>query len=270
ALKAEQIISHILWISENALNPQLLEKIVGLLLAVLESQPEVATILIPPMLDLDLSSLVIKLLAFEMSTLKGERILERYTVLDSVLRAIEALSTMDNCSQEICLNKELMQLVKQLIEFPDKFEVASSCVTAAVFIANILTDATDLASELSQDLNFLQGIFDVFPFASDNTEAKNAILSIITRLLTMVKENEMSPSIFRFLVSILASKLDLIEDELLVCPTLFSFTSFKMMKRISNILRRWKFSDDRVNNTFSMCDYVINEDDVDKLLDLLL
>ncbi|GFP95377.1 protein saal1 [Phtheirospermum japonicum] len=141
ALKAEQIISRILWIAENALNPQLLEKIVGLLLAVLESQPEVAAILIPPMLDLDLSSLLIKLLAFEMSTLKGERIPERYTVLDSVLRAIEALTTMDDYSQEICLNKELMQLVKELIELPDKFEVASSCVTAAVLIANILTDA---------------------------------------------------------------------------------------------------------------------------------
>ncbi|GFP95384.1 protein far1-related sequence 5 [Phtheirospermum japonicum] len=70
---------------------------------------------------------------------------------------------------------------------------------SAVLIANILADATDLASELSQ-------------------EAKNAIWSIIARLTTMVKENEMSPSIFRFLVSILASKLDLIEDELLVCP----------------------------------------------------
>ncbi|KAL3616066.1 hypothetical protein CASFOL_040360 [Castilleja foliolosa] len=212
ALKDEQIISRILWIAENALNPQLLEKIVGLLLAVLESQQDVAAILIPPMLDLDLSSLLIKLLAFEMSTLKGERIPQRYSVLDSVLRAIEALSTMDDYSQEICQNKELMQLVKELIELPDNFEVASSCVTAAVLIANILTDATDLASELSQ------GIFDVLPFASDDTEAKNAIWSIIARLLMMVKVNEMSTSIFHSLVSILASKLDLIEDELLVRP----------------------------------------------------
>ncbi|GFP95378.1 hypothetical protein PHJA_001682100 [Phtheirospermum japonicum] len=199
----------------------------------------------------------------------------KYTVLDSVLRAIEALTTMDDYSQEICLNKELMQLVKELIELPDKFEVASSCVTAAVLIANILTDATDLASKLSQDLNFLQGIFDVFPFASDDTEAKNAIWSIIARLLMVVKENEMSPSIFRFLVSILASKLDLIEDELLVRPLDHQSSGTKTdariiaMKRISNILSRWKFSDDRVNNTSSMGDYFINEDDVDKLLDLL-
>ncbi|KAL6516727.1 hypothetical protein OROGR_020032 [Orobanche gracilis] len=218
ALQSEQILSRILWIAENALNPQLLEKIVGLLLGVLESQQEVAAILIPHMLDLGFSSLLIKLLAFEMSMLKGKHIPDRYTVLDSVLRAIEALSTMDDYSQEICLNKELLQLVKELIELPDKFEIARSCVTAAVLIANILTDATDFASELSQDLNFLQGLFDVIPFASDDEEAQDAIWSTAARLLTLVKENEMCPSVFRFLVSIFASKLDLIEDELLVRP----------------------------------------------------
>ncbi|GFP95385.1 hypothetical protein PHJA_001682800 [Phtheirospermum japonicum] len=208
ALKAEQIISRILWIAENALNAQLLEKSAG------SSSYSYSTYV-----GLGLSSLLVKLLAFEMSTLKGERIPERNF-----------------------LNKELVQLVKELIELPDKFE----------------------------------GIFDVFPFASDDTEAKNAIWSIIARLITMVKENEMSPSIFRFLVSILANKLDLIEDGLLVRPLGHQSSGTKTdarviaMKRISNILSRWKFSDDRVNNTSFMGDYVIKEDNVDKLLDLLL
>ncbi|KAL0369582.1 UNVERIFIED_CONTAM: hypothetical protein Sangu_0276300 [Sesamum angustifolium] len=298
ALQAEPILSRILWIAENALNPQLIEKSVGLLLAVLESQQEVAALLLPSFLKLDLSSLLIKLLAFEMSKLQGDRIPERYPVLDLILRTIEALSTMDDYSQEICLNRELLQLVKELIKLPDKFEVASSCVTAAVLIANILTDSKDVASELSKDLNFLQGLFDVFPFASDDTEARSAIWSVISRLLMLVQESEMSPSIFHHLVSILASKLDQIEDDLLARPldygeykvvdtpgtkmdAKFIAVSFKMnspshlltewgyinlMKRISDILTRWKFLDDRVKSTSSMEDYYINEEDVDKLL----
>ncbi|XP_041989756.1 uncharacterized protein LOC121741121 [Salvia splendens] len=207
ALQPEHILSRILWIAENALNPQLIERSVGLLLAILESLQEVATILVPPLLKLGLSSLLIKLLAFEMTKLKEDRTPERYSVLDLILRTIEELSTMDNCSEEICENKELLQLARELIDLPDKFEVASSCVTAAVLIANILTDATHFASDLSQDLNFLKGLFDVFPFASEDTEAQTAIWSIISRILTVLQEREMTPAILNFLVSILASKL---------------------------------------------------------------
>ena len=47
----------------------------------------------------------------------------RYSVLDLILRTIEELSTMDNCSEEICENKELLQLARELIDLPDKFEV---------------------------------------------------------------------------------------------------------------------------------------------------
>lgn len=46
--------------------------------------------------------------------------------MDLILRAIEALSTMDDYSEEICLNNELVQLVKELIELPDKSEVFCS------------------------------------------------------------------------------------------------------------------------------------------------
>ncbi|XP_042045348.1 uncharacterized protein LOC121791476, partial [Salvia splendens] len=122
ALQPEHILSRILWIAENALNPQLIERSVGLLLAILESLQEVATILVPPLLKLGLSSLLIKLLAFEMTKLKEDRTPERYSVLDLILRTIEELSTMDNCSEEICENKELLQLARELIDLPDKFE----------------------------------------------------------------------------------------------------------------------------------------------------
>ncbi|XP_057805146.1 uncharacterized protein LOC131020385 isoform X2 [Salvia miltiorrhiza] len=279
ALQPEHILSRILWIAENALNPQLIERSVGLLLAVLESRQEVAAILLPPLLKLGLSSLLIKLLAFEMTKLKEDRRPERYSVLDLILRTIEELSTMDNYSQEICENKELLQLVRELIILPDKFEVASSCVTAAVLIANILTDVAHFASELSQDLSFLQGLFDVFPFASEDTEAQIAIWSIISRILTVLQEREMTPSVLNFLVSILASKLDLIEDELLAHPsdrgehstpdTSGTKVDARLisMKRTSDILTYWKSSDDSVKNTSFAEGCRINEEVVDKLLD---
>lgn len=48
----------------------------------------------------------------------------RYALLDLILRTIEALSVLDDYSQQICLNKELLQLLKELIELPDKTEVS--------------------------------------------------------------------------------------------------------------------------------------------------
>ncbi|XP_051113593.1 uncharacterized protein LOC127239467 isoform X2 [Andrographis paniculata] len=278
ALQTEQMLSRIFWISENALNPQLIEKIVGLLLAIIESPQEVAATLLPRIMELNLPNLLIKLLAFEMSKLKEEQLPERYPVLDLILRAFEAISTMDKYSSEICLHKELMEQLKELIELPDKLEVSTSCVTAAVLIANMITEATDLVSELSMDVDFLQGLFDIFPFASDDVEAQSAIWSVIARILT-VHESQMNSSNFNIVVSILASKLDLIEDELLA-HTLghegqntenASGTKVDVrliaMKKISDILTRWKFSDDGEKNTSSINDCSINEN-VDKVLDL--
>lgn len=50
----------------------------------------------------------------------------RYGVLDLILRTIEELTSMDKYSEEICQNKELLQLARELIELPDKFEVCSA------------------------------------------------------------------------------------------------------------------------------------------------
>lgn len=132
------------------------------------------------------------------------------------------------------------------------FQVSNSCVTAGVIIANILSVVSDLASDLSQgicfmfvistsfslyydilhksgllikfvqvltrwgfpDLPFLQGLFDIFPFTSDELEARCALWSIIARLLVRVQEDEMSASSLRQYVFILSSKADLIEDDL--------------------------------------------------------
>ncbi|GMI94552.1 hypothetical protein like AT5G22820 [Hibiscus trionum] len=214
ALQSEHILSRILWIMENTLNPQLIEKSVGLLSSMLESQKDVEHTLLSALMKLGLASILVNLLAFEMSKLTHDRIPERHPVLDVILRALEDLCVIDVYSLEICSNKEFFQLVCDLIKFPDKVEVSTSCVTAGVLIANILSDVPDLASNISQDFPFLQGLFDIFPFTSEDSEARCALWSIIARLLVRVREDEMSTSSLRQIVSILLSKSDVIEDDL--------------------------------------------------------
>ncbi|KAJ6410069.1 hypothetical protein OIU84_009547 [Salix udensis] len=123
AVQSEHILCRIIWIAENTLNPQLLEKSLGLVLAILESQKEASCTFIPSLMKLGIPSLLINLLDFEMSRLTEERVPERYSVLDVILRAIEALSILDGHSQEICSSKKLLQLVCDLIKLPDKAEV---------------------------------------------------------------------------------------------------------------------------------------------------
>lgn len=82
--------------------------------------------------------------------MNGCNITIRYPVLDIILRAIEALTVIDSCSQELCSSKKLVHLLATLIKLGDKIEVATSCVTAAVLIANLLSDSDDLILELNQ------------------------------------------------------------------------------------------------------------------------
>ncbi|KAK9939941.1 hypothetical protein M0R45_016621 [Rubus argutus] len=245
-LQSEHNLTHILWIAENSLNPHLIEKSAELLLAIIESSQDVVHILLPPLMKLGLASLLINLLDFEMSKLMSEKSPERYSILDVILRAIEALSVIDGHSQEICLNKELFQLVSDLLKFPDKIEVANSCVTAAVLVANILSDVPTLASELSQDMPFLQGLLDVFPFTSDDLEARSALWNIVARLLVRVRENEMSSSALQQYVSVLVSKSDVIEDDLLDCQLggLGLKARTTALRRIISVLNQWTASKD--------------------------
>uniref|UniRef100_A0A5B7BF14 Protein saal1 n=1 Tax=Davidia involucrata TaxID=16924 RepID=A0A5B7BF14_DAVIN len=281
ALQPEHILRRILWIAENTLNPQLIEKSVGLLLAILESQQEVIFVLLPPLMKLGLPSLLINLLDFEMNKLTGEKIPDRYSVLDLILRTMEALSAIDDYSQEICSNKELFQLLNVLVKLPDKIEVANSCVTAAVLIANILTDAADLALEISQDLSFLQGLLDIFPFTSDDMEARSAIWSIVARLLIRVQESEMSLSSLHQYVSVLVSKSDVIEEDLIDYQLDDSNEEHEnsttsgaklnarttALKRIISILSQWTTLKDSVTESNFMEDNYVIDGNVDRLLE---
>ena len=69
--------------------------------------------------------------------------------------------------------------------------------------------------QILPDLSFLLGLFDLFPFTSDDIEARNAIWSIIARVLIHVQESLMSSSILHQYVSVFVSKSELIEEDLL-------------------------------------------------------
>lgn len=274
ALQPEPILCRILWIVENTLNIHLLEKSISLLLAIAESKQDVAAMLLPPLIKLGLPQILVDLLSVEISKLTEERSPERYPILDSILQTVEALSVIDDYSQEICSNKELFQLLVQLIKHPDKAEFANSCVTASVLTANILTDATDLALEISQDTLFLQGLLGVFPFASDDTEARSAIWSILARLLVRIQKTD--PSNLHPYVSVLTSKSEVVEDELLNYNVDDSSEdhrrSTKLTARtfalngIAEILSRWRTLEDHMKGTLSMEGCHVNEEDVDKML----
>ncbi|KAJ6311006.1 hypothetical protein OIU76_015680 [Salix suchowensis] len=256
AVQSEHILCRIIWIAENTLNPQLLEKSLGLVLAILEKSK---------------GSFI----------LTEERVPERYSVLDVILRAVEALSILDGHSQEICSSKKLLQLVCDLIKLPDKAEVASSCVTVAVLIANIMSDMPNLASEMSQDLPFLQGLLEVFPLASDDVEARCALWSIIARLLVRVKENDMSLSSLHQYVLVLARKSEIIEDDLinrqldnsceetkdLTGSCSKSNTRSTALKRIVSILNQWTASKDSLGGGGVAGEHSADELNVGRLLD---
>ncbi|CAN6692247.1 unnamed protein product [Malus baccata var. baccata] len=305
ALQSEHNLSRILWIAENSLNLQLIEKNVELLLATIENSDEVVHILLPPLMKLGLASLLINLLDFEMSKLMSEREPERYPILDVILRSIEALSVIDGHSQHICSNKKLFQLACDLVKLPDKAEVSNSCVTAAILIANILSDESTLALEIAEgklfmfpslvysfqdllsctfglisrhdmevtlricpDLPFLQGLLDLFPFSSDDLEARSALWNIIARLLVLVKEKEMSPSVLQQYVLVLVNKSDAIEDDLLdfQLGDLQSKARTTALRRIVSILNQWTTSKDYAKDN-DMMDEHADDLSVDRLLD---
>ncbi|XP_008794053.2 uncharacterized protein LOC103710188 isoform X2 [Phoenix dactylifera] len=213
ALLHDQILLRVLWIVGNTLNPTLLEKSIEFLLAIIDTQ-EVATILIQPLMKLGLPELVVSLLACEINKSGDDSKLERSSILDLVLRLVETLSVINNCSQVISSNEELFHLVCRVVKLPDKFEAASTCVSAVVVIANLLVDMQHLISELSHDFLFLQGLLDILPLVSYDLQARNALWCILARLLAHIQESDISISTLRQFVSLFLEKSYLIEEDL--------------------------------------------------------
>ncbi|XXG86064.1 hypothetical protein AAC387_Pa11g1038 [Persea americana] len=213
ALVPEHILCRIIWIAENTLNTQLLIKCLELLLAILDNQ-DVVHILLPPLMKLDLPIVLRNLLACEMGSFTVGREPERCSALEMILCVIESLSTIDNYSRVICSDDELLRLVCSVVKLPDKVEVASSCITAVVLIANILTDEPTFVTYVSQDLSFLQGLLDVLPFVSDDSQARGALWSVLARVLVQVEVDSMSQSSLQQYGSVLIDKSELIEEDL--------------------------------------------------------
>lgn len=65
------------------------------------------------------------------------------------------------------------------------------------------------------DSCLLGGLIDIFPFASDDLEARNALWNVLARIFVRIHETEMNSSSLFHLVSVLVRRIDLIEDELL-------------------------------------------------------
>lgn len=280
-LRFDHVLSRILWIIENALNTQLIEKSVGFILAVLSAQENIIAVLLPPLVNLGLPRILVNLLEFEMNKLMQEGIYERVSVLDKVVQVIEAFSGVDEFSAHICTNKELFKLLINLVKLPSKNEVSSSSVTAAVLIANILHGTVDIATEVSRDVDFLQGILSIFSFASDDTEAKSALWSITARVLRSVEENTMSTLDLRWCVSILVSNYHLIEEALLDHEVEddsnedgnnLSRSSTGLndrtisLKLISNTLREWKRLKANGREIACFDEVHVDDEDVDRLL----
>lgn len=64
------------------------------------------------------------------------------------------------------------------------------------------------------DLSFLQGLLDVFPFVSDDSQARGALWSVLARVLVQVEVDSMSQASLQQYGSILIDKSELIEEDL--------------------------------------------------------
>ncbi|KAK9158753.1 hypothetical protein Scep_005327 [Stephania cephalantha] len=247
-LQQQHILERILWITENTLNFQLLEKTLGLLLVIIDNQQEEARVFIPQLEKLGVVSILINLLACEMDKLSSQRMPERYSVLDMILQVLEALSVIEDFSDSISSSNKLLQLVFYLVKLPDKVEVSSCCVTAVVLIANILTDVPDVVAEISKDLSLLEGLLDIIPFVSDDIDARSALWSVLGRIFAQV-QHYASPSTLCHYVSLLVDKSDFIEEDLVDHRLEDSDTDKKStskldavnasLKRMHNILNQW-------------------------------
>ncbi|KAG8097793.1 hypothetical protein GUJ93_ZPchr0013g37993 [Zizania palustris] len=180
AILPDEILSRILWIIGNTLKSTLLQKTIDFLSALIDDQ-DVITILIEPLIKVGLVECAISLLTTEVEkSLDGNK-LDRSDSLDSILRLIEELSSIDNCSKVMSSNDQLIKALNSIVKLPDKFEVVGYCASVVIVLANLLADGKHLAPILSHDLALLEGLFDILPLVSDETGARNALWFTIVK-----------------------------------------------------------------------------------------
>ncbi|KAF0927426.1 hypothetical protein E2562_032729 [Oryza meyeriana var. granulata] len=215
ALLPDEILSRIMWIIGNTVHSTLLQKTMEFLSALVDDQ-DVITILIEPLIKVGLVDCVISLLITELEKSMDGNNLGRSDSLDSILRLIEELSAIDNCSKIMSSNDQLIKALNSIVKLPDKFEVESYYASVVIILANVLSDGEHLAPILSHDLPLLEGLFDILPLVSDDNEPRNAFWCILTRLLEQVQAQEtiMDSSKVEQFVSIFLAKFTLIKDDI--------------------------------------------------------
>ncbi|KAL5976578.1 hypothetical protein ACLOJK_020911 [Asimina triloba] len=127
------------------------------------------------------------------------------SILDSILCSVESLSITSDYSQAVSSNVELFQLICGMIKLPDKIEVADSCVTTVVLVANILTDNPNLLPDISKD---------ILPFVSNDSQARSALWSILARVLSTAEANGMRKLDLQQYANLLVEKSDIINEDL--------------------------------------------------------
>ncbi|KAG8043013.1 hypothetical protein GUJ93_ZPchr0092g38070 [Zizania palustris] len=215
AILPDEILSRILWIIGNTLKSTLLQKTIDFLSALIDDQ-DVITILIEPLIKVGLVECAISLLITEVeNSLDGNK-LDRSDSLDSILRLIEELSSIDNCSKVMSSNDQLIKALNSIVKLPDKFEVVGYCASVVIVLANLLADGKHLAPILSHDLALLEGLFDILPLVSDETGARNALWCILTRLLKQIQAQEtiMNSSTIEQFVSLFLGRFTIIKDDI--------------------------------------------------------
>ncbi|XP_078437508.1 ARM repeat superfamily protein isoform X2 [Wolffia australiana] len=243
ALHPDYALQRILWIAENTLNIQLLEKVLELLLVIV-SQEEVANNILPSLIHLGVSDLLVSLLSSEMSKQREEHNPERIPILDLILQSIEVLSTTNQYSGQILSNKELWTRLSEIVKHPDKDEVSICCGSSMVIIANILMDDSDVALELYQDLPFFYGVLEILPFVTNDSLARGALWSILSEFLLQIQKNANSASSLEPYIYALTEKAydmgDQLED-LFIGDHSEDLNDTKIaLTRMGSILEQWK------------------------------
>ncbi|KAK1322898.1 hypothetical protein QJS10_CPA02g00918 [Acorus calamus] len=264
ALQHEHIAERVIWILGNTLNYQLLEKSLELLLAIIESQ-DGGPVLLPLLIKLGLENHFVRLLTSELSKIQEER------SFDGECLSLHLKSAFRRCqtapySQVISSNEELIQLVCSVVKLRDKVEVATSSIMAIVIVANVLPDDPNLTCELSLDLLFLHGLLDTFPLIDDDFQARNALWSVLEKLLVHVQGSDMGSSILQQYALALLEKLDLImadldnhplEDSIEDKPQHASNTSASSLRRVVSLFDWW------ISERLGLIKDVVKDDGID-------
>ncbi|XP_024515401.1 protein SAAL1 isoform X1 [Selaginella moellendorffii] len=187
-INTQETLEHILWIAENTLNEQLVEKVLELLLTMVDSEKKTAAVFLPGLVKSGIVSLLAKLTTSQVEGITQGSILTG-SVLESLLQLALEVSLSDEFSGSIADDNELKAAVFQVVHLSWKDEVGVAAVTAMVLVANLLSQKPALAKELCEDAGFMERLLALKPLTENDDAACNALSSIIQRIEQQKRES---------------------------------------------------------------------------------